>query len=390
MSAAPTDSAVEALDAPSVSRPVAALAFGRWVTNVALRFPLSYLPAIARGAGLSLGAAGMVLSIQLLAGIPASWLGGRSDRLGYRNTMVAGLTIVAGGAAVVALGGAWWFGIGFALIGFGKPLYDLAMISWIGAVVPFERRGRVIGATEFAWALSLLVGTPVIGLVIDAWSWREAFVVTAVAALVAVVVVRVAVPRAERVSAPSADLGPLPSTVLPAMVVLGLASGSHQLVMVAHGIWMEEQLGLSVEGVGVAVVVLGLGELLGTAAVTAWADRLGSRRTALIGLIALAPLFAALPLAGEDRVIGLGLLTAGVVAFEIGFIALMVMITELSVERRAEVVGWAGITLTAGRAVTSVGATTLWAAGGIAAISVAASVLAVAAAFCLAARVASD
>ncbi len=174
------------------------------------------------------------------------------------------------------------------------------------------------------------------------------------------------------------------------MVVLGLASGSHQLVMVAHGIWMEEQLGLSVEGVGVAVVVLGLGELLGTAAVTAWADRLGSRRTALIGLIALAPLFAALPLAGEDRVIGLGLLTAGVVAFEIGFIALMVMITELSVERRAEVVGWAGITLTAGRAVTSVGATTLWAAGGIAAISVAASVLAVAAAFCLAARVASD
>ncbi len=354
-------------------RPVAALTFGRWLSNTALRFPLSYLPAIARGVGISLGAAGVILSLQLLIGIPASWLGGRSDRLGYRNTMLAGLSAVAAGCAVAALGGAWWFAAGFVLIGIGKPLYDLAMISWIGAVVPYDRRGRVMGFTEFAWALSLLVGTPVLGLVIDAWSWREAFVVTAVALLFAVAVVRLAVPRAERVVASGPSLGPLPATVRPALVALGLVSFGHQVVMVAHGIWLEEKLGLSLEGVGGAVLVLGVGELVGTAIVTAGADRFGKRRSSVAGFVVLAPLLVVLPLTGSNTVAGLGVLAVAIVAFEIGFIALMVLITELAPDRRAVVVGWAGVTITSSRAVASLAGTTLWAVGGITAVALCAA-----------------
>src|SRR5690606_33079768 len=56
-----------------------------------------------------------------------------------------------------------------------KIFYDVALGRWLADHVPYARRGRVIGFVEMSWALGLLVGVSVMGL-LTAWlDWRWAY-----------------------------------------------------------------------------------------------------------------------------------------------------------------------------------------------------------------------
>jgi len=49
-------------------------------------------------------------------------------------------------------------------------MFDPALQAFIGKQIPYERRGKVIGIVEISWAGSSLVGIPLIGLLIGAFS----------------------------------------------------------------------------------------------------------------------------------------------------------------------------------------------------------------------------
>ena len=95
--------------------------------------------------------------------------------------MVIGLVGLSIGAVVAgASTGIVMFTAGLFIVALSKIVFDVSLGAWIADHVPYERRGRVVGLTETSWALGLLVGVSVLGLVTAASSWRWGYGVGAV------------------------------------------------------------------------------------------------------------------------------------------------------------------------------------------------------------------
>ena len=69
----------------------------------------------------------------------------------------------------------WPVFVGLVVASFGKTLFDPAIQAYVGNNVSFERRGRVIGIIETAWAGSTLIGIPALALVINHVGLRNSF-----------------------------------------------------------------------------------------------------------------------------------------------------------------------------------------------------------------------
>lgn len=346
---------------PEVRRGLPVLVGGRFAGNVGIRFAYPFLPAIARGLGISADTAGLALTIRELSGLAAPAAGRAIDRGRRRAGLLVGLVGCAAGLALAgAASGFFWFTVAVTGFGTAKMAYDTAMSTWIGDHVPWDRRGQVVGLGEVSWAASLLVAVPLLGLAIDAWGWRSAFFVVAGANLLAAV----AVPATIAPDPPAGTVASNRLRLLPGALglyaTMGLLSFGIQLVVVSYGFWLEDDFGWSIPTIGIASILLGVGELCGTGTMILLADRLGKRRTLLIGTAALVPPLALLGTAGSSGLVGIALLAVAVTAFELAFVSGLPLITELDPDARGAGVGMALALVTVARAVGTIGGTTLY------------------------------
>lgn len=361
-----------------VRRGLPSLVVGRLVGNVGSRFTYPFLPAIARGLGITPEAAGVALSIRELAGLVGPFAGRAIDGGHRRDALVWGLAVAGLFLGLTgATSGVVLFTIGITAFGIAKLFYDTAMATWIGHHVPWERRGAVMGYGELAWAGSLLLGIPLVGLAIEAWGWRSAFVLVGVANVaVGVVVARRIAPDDDHRTGPLNRLRLLPGAI-GLYAVMGLLSFAIQCVMVAHGFWLEDAFGWSVAAIGAASILLGLGELTGTALMIGISDRVGKRRSLLVGSVVLVAPLALLGTGSEASWWAVALLTASVAVFEFTFVSGLPLVTEIDPDARGAGVGMAIALVTITRAAGNIAGTVLYAAGdmtwtgGVAAASVA-------------------
>ena len=188
---------------PEVRRALPALVASRFAVNVAMRMGYTFLPAFARGAGLSVGATSAVLSARELTALSAPLMGRWSDRWGAIRVMgVCGL--VAGTGLLIATLGAPGLVVGFVILGIGRTANQVALNAWVGSVVAYERRGRATGLVELTWGGAALVGLPLVGLLIDGVAWWAPQAVLGVLLLVVGVTILQRASRQERVvSAPT-------------------------------------------------------------------------------------------------------------------------------------------------------------------------------------------
>jgi len=362
-----------------VRRGLPILIAGRFGSNVAFRFVYPFLPAIARGLGVSLEAAGAALSIRELSGLTAPAVGRLIDRGRRRAAMVVGLAAAGASLLVTAASpGIVAFAVGMVAFGVAKTAYDAAMSTWIGDHVPFARRGQVIGVSEMSWAAALLIGIPLVGALIDALGWRAPFVALGGLNLaIAVVLPRLVRPDPPAPPGARARLRLLPGA-LALYATMGTLSFGMQLVIVAHGAWLEDAFGLSVAAIGVASIALGLGELAASGATVVLTDRWGKRRSMALGCAAMIGPLALLGTAGSSTVLAVALLTAVVLAFEFAFVSALPLVTELDPEARGAAVGVAFALVTVARAVGTLAGTWLYAGRGMGWVgSVAAATIAV-------------
>jgi predicted MFS family arabinose efflux permease len=362
---------------PEVRRGLPSLVVGRLVGNVGMRFTYPFLPAIARGLGVSPEAAGAAMSVRELSGLIGPAAGRYVDGGRRRAGLVIGLALggllltLAGGASGIVL-----FTIAITAAGICKVLYDTAMSTWIGHHVPWERRGTIMGVGELAWAGSLLLGVPILGLVIETWGWRWAFVGIGVANAGVALAILARIERdADRVKGPVARLRLLPGAI-GLYATMGLLSFGIQVVIVAHGFWLEDAFGWSVAAIGAASILLGVGELVGTVLMIGIADRVGKRRSLLIGATILVVPFALLGTGSSNAVWGVALLTIAVAVFEFTFVSGLPLVTEIDPEARGTGVGVALALVTVTRAIGNIVGTTIYAeigmgwTGMVAAVSV--------------------
>jgi predicted MFS family arabinose efflux permease len=340
-----------------MSRPfrssLAFLASERLVMNTAFRFVYPFLPAIARGLGVPLEAAGLLVSARWVAGLATPGIqriAGRGEA--RRRLIVTGCLLFIAGAGVTALTGVYVGAIfGFALIGLAKPSYDIASQAYIADRVPYERRARYLAVFELTWALALLIGAPLTGWLIARGDWTTPFWVLGALTVVALLFVpRFVDPDLSAVAIPT-KRGWFGTSALAFLAVTALFTLGAETMFVVFGAWLEGSFALTLVALSSAAVLIGFAELAGEGATMAFTDRIGKRRSVLIGLMVSAVGFALLVPAGNSLGIGLALLALGLFGFEFTIVSSIPLATELEPTTRTRYLAWTVVAMATGRGI---------------------------------------
>jgi len=354
--------------APALSSEVRAallaVLVARTAVNGAHRIVYPFLPEIARGLGVSLGVMGGLLALRSTAGLAAPLVPRLAESLGRRTLMLVAVAgTVLGCLLLASASGVAMAAAGLLTAGLAKPLFDIPMQGWFGARVPYARRGRVLGVTELTWALSLLLALPA-GFLIAATSWRTPFLLIAVLAAVGAGVVT----RLIRGDRPATTVrSPLRMTgsavgILGVVVLFRLAA---ELLFVVYGTWLEADFGLSVAAIGVFTLVVVAAELVGEGTVAAVADRVGLKRSVLVGLLGSALVYASLGFVGRSLPAAVLAVIGWFVLFEITVVATIPFVTGLAGDSRERLLSLvAAVSVLAGGAAALM-APQLFAVGGM-------------------------
>lgn len=355
---------------PSFSAAFRRLFVVRLVGTVSLRFAYPFLPGIADGLGVSIGAVGLALAAGEGAGLLAPLVGRRLDRIGRRRGMTDGLVIGAVGCAVAtAAPGAVAFGVGLFAVAVGRAFFDISMGAWIGDEVEFARRGRASGIGELAWSGAFLLGVPVAGLVMSATSWRVPYLLSAVVMLASIPVVRATLGIRTPQGVPGAPVAAQARPTLLHAVVFCTSLGAA-LLLVTEGAWFELDLGLTERAISGVVVLLGIGEVVGALLAAGLADRVGKRTTMMAGLIVLVPAAVAMGLIESSQVAGVAAAFVVGLGFELAFVSALPLVVEVPEERRAGSLSLAIASLTGARTVAAIVGTAVFEASGMGAVAV--------------------
>ena len=337
---------------PRLARSLGLLTAGRVVLNAAHRFVYPFLPAIARGLGISLESAGVLVSARWIAGLATPGVVHVADRGRHpRRLVLVGLAIFIVGAVVTALAGVFIGAIaGFAAMGLGKSTYDSASQAYLSERVPYARRARVLGVFELAWAGGFLLGAPAAGWLIDRTSWEAPFWAAACLAIATAVLIPIVLePDAAAGAGPHRALG-LGRPAVALLVVMGLFSGGAELVFVILGAWLEDAFGISLLGLGGIAFVLGVMELLGEGATVGMTDRLGKRRAVAIGLVISAVAFGALGFLETTLAAGVATLAVALAGFEFTIVSSIPLASEMAPRSRAQYLSLTIVAMSIGRA----------------------------------------
>lgn len=370
------------------------LTVARTTANAVFRFAPPFLATIAVGVGVSLERIGVAMAISELGGLATPLTGLVVERLQRRTALWGGLVGLAGGAVLAAaVPHLVVFALALVVIGQSKAMFDLGLSAWISDRVPYERRGRVIGLTETAWALGLLVGVTALGLITAAAGWRAAYVAGAVGAVALAAAVRHTLDPD-----PDPDAGPDPgrdfhlagAETLPGptrsargldrrlpMLAVGIfcLMAAAQTLFVTFGTWLKDSFGLSDTQISAVVFGLGFCELVASLGAARFADRWGKERAAAVGAAVMVPAMAALVVGHGVLGPGLVLLVVAIAAFEFAIVSAIPIGTELVAGAPAQGVAIMFFVGTLGRAGATIPATGLYERHGMASPAVVAAVL---------------
>ena len=358
---------------PAVRNNLLPLTITRIAANTCYRFAPPFIAIIAgeaQGFDVSITRVGLVISVSELAGFLAPLLGTFVDRVSRRVAMATGLLGSFVGIMLMAVApNLVVLCIGLTLLNLLKSCFDLGMAAWISDRVPYVRRGRVVGITETSWALSLLVGVSLLGLITAVSSWRVACATGGVAVLGCAAWLDKRIRHSEpTIAAESPSVAVSAQTAKRAWLVplsmFGLMGGS-QCLFVTFGAWLADDFNFGATGIAAAGFALGAGELCSSIGSAKLTDRIGKERSVALGAGLMIP--GALVLAGFDSMLIVGLIALAIfiIGFEYGVVSMLPIATNLFDSAPGKGFGLVIGAGTFGRGVLTVVATVLYERGGI-------------------------
>ena len=337
---------------------------GKGVASAALRLPYTFIKPIAAGLGTSVGHLGAVLGLGELLGLLTGAIGRSIDRGHQRRWMIIGLALVTAGTCTVAAGRSVpTFGIGFGCVSLGIAWYTTAGHGWIANHVPYAGRGRAMGTYEMSWALALLVGAPVLGLLLAQTRWWAPFLVLGALTGAATLLVATAIaPDTVHAVSPVDERRPMRLDRRAAFTIASsfFITFSAISVFAVYGAWLEDHFGVSAATVGVLSVAIGLAELAASAATIRFTDRWGKTASVRRGAAVMAAGLLLVIAVPAVPALGVLALVAVFIGFEFGFVSLLNIVSEVGQEQRGAVVAVDHALTTASRAGAAVLATSLY------------------------------
>jgi MFS transporter, DHA1 family, inner membrane transport protein len=351
---------------------LAVVTVGRLGLNTAYRLIYPLQPFLAQRLEVDLQTVSALVTVQVLAAAFSPLGGYLADTRGERRIMTLALALFCLGAGLCALaGGFGGFLLGYALIGLASALYQPSAQAYISARTSYARRGRALGVYEISWAASALVGVaPLMWLVQATGDAAWSFGTILVAALCSLALVRFGLPPLAPHMASQTRLR-LDWRALRAPGVLGmlallfLTSLAVDLVFVVQGAWNKASLGAREAQLGQVVALLGIAEFGGAIGSTLLVDRLGKKRTALLGYSLTALCVALLPLSDGSWQLFLPLYFLFGLCIEFSIVSALPLASGVAPAVRGTVMALCVLTNGMGRAVASRVAAPLWLGAGI-------------------------
>jgi MFS transporter, DHA1 family, inner membrane transport protein len=316
------------------------------LANMAFRTPYVFLNSLSKDLGTTVGRLGALMGFGELLGMLTSAIGRSLDQGRYRRwTAIGGGSVVIGALIMSFANTAIVFAVGFSCVGVGVAWLTTTAHSWLGTVVAYDRRGQAIGLYELSWALSILLGAPIVG-VLSRFGWGVPFAVLSIAAaLSTITAARQLQPSAYFVEILDSHKYQRSTTRswLPRHVMLSMAS-SFLLTFAAisifsvYGTWLEKRFGLSTQIVGVLSVSIGVAELFASSTAASRMDRWGKIRSIAGGIATMLVGILALLVVPKITALAIASLVVVFLGFEFGFVALLTLISEIGAEQRGTVV----------------------------------------------------
>ncbi|MHC5064910.1 MAG: MFS transporter [Planctomycetota bacterium] len=240
---------------------------------------------------------GWLLSSAGLAGaFSALALGPLIDRFGRRRPLIWGSVLFV----IASLGHFWVTGpesffVFRGLAGLAGGIVFTSASAAMADLVPYERRAAAMGIMTASIFLAVPVGMPLANLCADGGFWRGIYVLQALSALAAMVLMMRFLPsKLGKQEALVSQWSVLrQAMVVPALLSVLLYTGAFFTAVQFAGEWLNETEILPKESQKSMWVILGLASAGGSLLLTRYADRIGKRRfvlltTAGVGLCLLA------------------------------------------------------------------------------------------------------
>ncbi len=342
------------------------------VLNAGFRFVYPFLPALGRGLGVDLALMGVLLSVRWGIGFTVPFAVSAVDRVSAsRRLLVAGLIAFGSGALVTAAAGIFAGAVvGFALMGLGKPVFDVGSQTYVSERVPYARRARSLGILELSWAGGFLVGAPVAGWLIDGWSWRAPFWVFGALTILALgLVVTTLAPTDEHHAASRQGKDHGRAVIVPFLTAVVIAGFTLEMIFVVMGAWLEISFGMSLFALAGIGALLGLAELGGEGLMVAFTDRIGKRNSFAAGLGATALALAGLAVSNQVLVPALVALFFAIVSLELAVISGIPLASELRPSGRSRFLAWTLVSAGLGRIVADLIGPSIFESAGMTAVA---------------------
>ena len=351
-----------------IRRNITAVTTARLVANAAYRFAPLFLATIARGFDVSLSTLGFAIFVSELSGFASPFAGRIVDRLTHRNSMVLGLVGSAVGCTIAAVSTSpLMFAVGVTVLALTKQSFDLGLGAWIADHVPYNQRGKIVGLTETAWALGLLVGVSIMGLITAASNWRIGFGFAVLCLVVSMFVIFNRVTNEARVPHESHSTTPQRVTGNSWLVVAAMffIMCSAQNLFVTFGAWLEDEFQFGAARLAVAGFSLGLVELVASVSSSRQTDKWGKERSIALGALLVIPGGIFLCLGSNNLIVGLIGVFIYFLGFEFSVVSLLSLATSLVPNSPGTGLGWVLGAGTLGRAVMAIIATHLFESFGV-------------------------
>ena len=351
-----------------IRRNITAVTTARLVANAAYRFAPLFLATIARGFDVSLSTLGFAIFVSELSGFASPFAGRIVDRLTHRNSMVLGLVGSAVGCTIAAVSTSpLMFAVGVTVLALTKQSFDLGLGAWIADHVPYNQRDKIVGLTETAWALGLLVGVSIMGLITAASNWRIGFGFAVLCLVVSMFVIFNRVTNEARVPHESHSTTPQRVTGNSWLVVAAMffIMCSAQNLFVTFGAWLEDEFQFGAARLAVAGFSLGLVELVASVSSSRQTDKWGKERSIALGALLVIPGGIFLCLGSNNLIVGLIGVFIYFLGFEFSVVSLLSLATSLVPNSPGTGLGWVLGAGTLGRAVMAIIATHLFESFGV-------------------------
>ncbi len=318
----------------------------KFLVDVSAQIFNPFLPIFAAGVGMNVVQLGQLLGLRNAMGLFAPVTGALADRFGYQRVIRMALLTIAASFLLLAFSTApWMVLLALALCGLGLGAFVPNLQAFVSNQLPYQQRARGLGMIEYAWALTGILGLSLIGLLIEQSSWRTPFLLLAVG-MVAMNFVFATLPDSQRQQGPQSAAQALNTLLLPpgnrrstyaTMLAGALSYCAAMQIMLAYGVWLADQYQLEAAALGTVAFVLGWFDLAASVSVSFFTDRIGKRRSVLIGIIGSLVGYLLMPLLNLALLPTVAIIGVTRCFFEFGIVSHFPLLSEQMPAHRGKV-----------------------------------------------------